>query len=322
MILAAGLTPAWQQIMVFDRFQLGEVNRASQVHWCASGKVLNVGLALHHLGAPSQTLSLLGGRAYQAIDEEFARLGVPRHWVRSATPTRTCTTILEGISWSDSAPAGTDRAGGPTTELVENAAAPTAHELAEFRAAYERIAAAAELVVLTGSLPAGASDTYFADLLRATRGRVILDVRGPELLAALEYRPFLVKPNRDELARTCGHSLDSDAALLAAMRNLLERGAAWVVVTQGKDAVWVCSGGETHCLHPTAVSVVNPIGCGDCLAAGLAWALHRGCGVVDAVRYGMAAAAENARQLLPARLDPAKVEALSRTIERSAPGIP
>jgi hypothetical protein len=35
MILAAGLTPAWQQIYVFDRFHPGEVNRAIGVGRCA-----------------------------------------------------------------------------------------------------------------------------------------------------------------------------------------------------------------------------------------------------------------------------------------------
>jgi len=40
-ILVAGLTPAWQQILRFDDFRPGEVNRASEVQWCCSGKVLN-----------------------------------------------------------------------------------------------------------------------------------------------------------------------------------------------------------------------------------------------------------------------------------------
>ena len=39
MIVAAGLTPAWQQILRFDALRLGEVNRAVEAHWCASGKV-------------------------------------------------------------------------------------------------------------------------------------------------------------------------------------------------------------------------------------------------------------------------------------------
>src|SRR5262249_7617530 len=61
LILAAGLTPAWQQILQFDALAVGEVNRATDVQWCASGKVLNVGIALGHLGAESLTLAPLGG---------------------------------------------------------------------------------------------------------------------------------------------------------------------------------------------------------------------------------------------------------------------
>ena len=33
--------------------------------------------------------------------------------------------------------------------------------------------------------------------------------------------------------------------------------------------------------------VVNPIGCGDALAAGIAWATRRGDSIVDAVRFGI-----------------------------------
>ena len=108
MILAAGLTPAWQQILLLDQFQPGEVNRAREAHWCGSGKVLNVGLALHHLGGPSLTLSPLGGPAWEAIEQEFAQLGLPRRWTESSAATRICTTLL-------------DAATGATTELVENA---------------------------------------------------------------------------------------------------------------------------------------------------------------------------------------------------------
>ena len=50
MILSAGLTPAWQQILVFDQMHWGEVNRASEVAWCGSGKVL-AGLQITRLGS-------------------------------------------------------------------------------------------------------------------------------------------------------------------------------------------------------------------------------------------------------------------------------
>ena len=48
---------------------------------------------------------------------------------------------------------------------------------------------------------------------------------------------------------------------------------------------------------------MNPIGSGDCLAAGVAWALREGASMVEAIRFGMAAAAKNATMLLPSRLE-------------------
>ena len=62
-ILSAGLTPAWQQILVFEGFRYGEVNRAAEVHWCASGKVFNAGIGAARLGGPSLTLAVVGRTA-------------------------------------------------------------------------------------------------------------------------------------------------------------------------------------------------------------------------------------------------------------------
>ena len=61
MILAAGLSPAWQHILVFDNLHVGEVNRASEVYWCPAGKVTNVAIAAHHLESPCKVLTCVGG---------------------------------------------------------------------------------------------------------------------------------------------------------------------------------------------------------------------------------------------------------------------
>ncbi|MBM3992722.1 MAG: hypothetical protein FJ303_00975 [Planctomycetes bacterium] len=296
MILAAGLTPAWQQIMCFRRLVPGAVNRAEQVHWCASGKVLNVGMALASLELPSHTLAPLGGWSGAAIQAEFQARGLSATWTHASTPTRVCTTIL-------------NEEDHVSTELVENAAGLAKVELDAFATAYMKLAGQASAVVLTGSLPTGTPATYYYRLLERTPCPVVLDARGPELLAALTARPRIVKPNRDELALTVGRALPDRSAVLAAMRELIERGAQAVVVTHGKDAVYVMDGRDMWELTPPTVTpIVNPIGCGDCLAAGLAWGMSRGDGLLDAVRLGLAAAADNLRELLPARLSRDRVE--------------
>ena len=297
MILSAGLTPAWQQILLFDSFRYGEVNRAREVIWCSSGKVFNAGIGAHHLGGRSLTLAPVGGPNLPQIEAEFAALGVPCRWVKTQAATRICTTIL-------------DQATGTITELVENGRPLTSEELVTYRRVYAELAAGAAIVVLIGSLPQGTPDTFYRELLERTPGPAVLDFRGDGLLSVLDLEPYVVKPNREELAQSLGRPLDDDEALVAAMRTLNSRGAQWVVITQGAAAVWATSSREVYRFQPLAVpDAVNPIASGDAVAATIAWATRSGRPLPDAVRLGIAAAAQNVRQVLPCRLNPQTLEA-------------
>ncbi len=294
-ILAAGLTPAWQQILSFADFRLGEVNRAENAMGCASGKVLNVGCAVHHLGAPSLTLCPVGGLTGRQIQADFEQLRVPATWLETATPTRVCSTIL-------------DRGTGRTTELVENSAPLSAGELEQFASAFATAARNAEIVVLSGSLPRQTPGDFYARLLSSTRARVLLDARGPELRAALPHRPWLVKPNREELAQTLGRPLDTPDALVSGLRELQAAGAQHVIVSDGVGSLYAADANGVEVIPSLPVPTVNPIGCGDCLAAGLAVAAFEARSWRDLLAFGIAAAAENASRLLPARFLRVSVE--------------
>jgi 1-phosphofructokinase family hexose kinase len=291
-ILSAGLTPAWQQILVFDTFRYGEVNRAAEAHWCASGKVFNAGIGVHHLGAESVTLATAGGPPLVQIRAEMESLGVPLEIVETESATRVCTTIL-------------DRGRGTMTELVENGRPVTEGELDAFADRFGRRVQEAEAVILIGTLPAGTPVAFYRRLLEQAHCPAVLDFRGEGLLSVLDLEPHVVKPNREELARTVGHALDTDDALLEAMRSLNDRGARWVVITDGPNPVWLTSRTEAYHFLPLAVppaESVNPIGCGDAMAAALAWAIRDGVAMPDAVGLGIAASVDNLRQLLPCRL--------------------
>jgi 1-phosphofructokinase family hexose kinase len=299
LILTAGLTPAWQQILVFDCFQEGAVNRAREARWCASGKVFNAGIAASRLGGPSLTLAPVGGPAGLEIERDLAELGVPRRFVATESATRVCTTIL-------------DEASGAMTELVENGRPLSATELEAFRRAYAEEAARADVAVIIGSLPEGTPATFYRELLERTPCPAVLDFRGQGLMSLLDLEPYVVKPNREELGQTLGHRPATDEELVAAMQSLNDRGARWVVVTQGPDSVWVTSAREVHRFEPPPVErIVNPIGCGDAMAATIAWATREGRELPAAVKLGMAASAQNLGQLLPCRLDPVVVKKLA-----------
>lgn len=306
MIVVAGLTPAWQQILRFPALHVGEVNRAAEAIWCASGKVLNVGLALAALGTSSRTISPVGGPARETFERDFTAAGAAVDWIATDEATRVCTTLL-------------DESTGETTELVENARSLSAAELHTYVEAFAKAAAQASIAIFTGSLPGAVSTNFYRDLAGRTNAKLIVDARGPELLAMFEggRKPFLVKPNREELGKTVRRELSNDAELFAAMRELNDRGAEWVVVTQGKGAVWASSTHEgLHRFTPPKVErVVNPIGCGDCCCAGIAFGLAVGRGVLPSIALGMAAATDNLRSLLPARLEKDNVDRIAATIQ-------
>lgn len=301
MILAAGMSPAWQQILEFEAVRVGAVNRARSATWCASGKVLNVARALERLGAPARTICSVGGASGRAIRDEFERDGIAAEWIESGAATRICTTLL-------------DRSSGETTELVENAAACRPQVFEQFVGAYAAAAPECEYAILTGSLPPNAPSGLTRRLLESSNTPVLLDIRGPELLDVLPLRPFVVKPNRQELAQTIGRELSDDGDLLNAMRELNDRGAEWVVVTDGGRALWVTSSDESCRIQPPGVEAVNPIGCGDCLTAGLSAALLRKRPFVEALKWGVAVAAANAERLLPAEFEAARATELFTSV--------
>ena len=306
MILCIGLSPAWQQIVILDQLELGAVNRFRECHWCASGKVLNAGIASRFLGHTSHTITVIGGASGTQIEHEFETLDCPATWVRDESRTRTCTTLL-------------DQNSGVTTELVENAE-PIASS--SYTAFVERVieqSALATAVVVSGSIPAGVPKGVFQEILQHVPPTVptVLDIRGEELTLALPTRPWLIKPNREELEATMGQSLESPGDLRSAMQTMIDAGARAVSVSQGGGPVLTLTESDAFLQSPPRAEAVNPIGCGDCLAAGAACGFADGLSHRDAVRWGIAAAVDNLGQLLPARPDLDRVRSIASQVTES-----
>ena len=164
--------------------------------------MFNAGIAAHHLGGPSLTLAPVGGPPVEQIEHELDGMGLSYRWVKTASATRVCTTII-------------DRAADTITELVENGRPLSPADLETFQGAYAEEAARADVAVVIGSLPTGTPTSYYRRLLEATPCRAVLDFRGEGLLSVLDLKPYVVKPNREELARTVGQELNDDRDLVA-----------------------------------------------------------------------------------------------------------
>lgn len=145
--------------------------------------------------------------------------------------------------------------------------------------------------------------------------RFVVDATGELLLNVLRYRPFLVKPNHEELSEMCGTVLDSadTAGIRACARALQEKGARNVLVSMaGAGALLVTEDGR--CIRQAAArgELVNSVGAGDSMVAGFLAGFQRTGDYRAALRLG--AAAGGATAFSAALATRSQVEAVLETL--------
>jgi fructose-1-phosphate kinase PfkB-like protein len=138
----------------------------------------------------------------------------------------------------------------------------------------------------------------------------VVDAQGAPLVEALPGKPGLVKPNRAELAATVKRGLKTEPEVIAAMREVQQRGAARVVVTAGKEPSLALAGETVWRIQSPNIRTVNPIGSGDAFTAGLVWRLTKKDHLGEACRWAAAAGAANALSAMPGDLRKEDVEQL------------
>ncbi|GAA4096121.1 1-phosphofructokinase family hexose kinase [Nonomuraea soli] len=190
MILTVTLNAAMDVTYWVDSFTSGEMNRVRRVVRQAGGKGVNVARVLHGLGHEVLATGLAGGTTGDLILADLAGAGIAADFTAIAAESRSTTVVH-------------DLAAQEATLLNEPGPAVTPEECAAFLERFGELVGQASVVVVSGSLPAEAPTTMYADIsgLAAKRGvPVIVDADGATLLRSLDGTPTIVKPNASELA--------------------------------------------------------------------------------------------------------------------------
>ncbi|MFE9424811.1 1-phosphofructokinase family hexose kinase [Kitasatospora sp. NPDC006697] len=261
MILTVTLNAALDLTYGVDGLRVGASTRVAEVAERAGGKGVNVSRVLRALGVDTTVTGLAGGATGRALRRELAAAGLPDAMAEVAAESRRTVAVV-------------DRRADRTTMLLEPGPQVTPAEWARFTGSFAPLAAGADAVVLSGSLPPGVPADGYAQLLRIARRRglpVLLDAEGEPLLAALPERPTLIKPNADELAATTGES-DPPAAIA----RLRAAGAGSVIASLGAEGLLAVTPEGSWRARPPARITGNPTGAGDAAVAALAAGLVAG----------------------------------------------
>jgi tagatose 6-phosphate kinase len=184
----------------------------------------------------------------------------------------------------------------------------TSNEWTQMLELFQSVILSSAVVPISGKLPAGTPVDAYAQICAIVveqGGQVIIDAPGEPLLRALEHKPFIVKINDVELLDTI-----SGSDLMAACRELIERGAQSALITRGSRAAFYMDATRSFEIFPPKIDAINPVGSGDAVTAGIAVELNHGKDVAEAVITGMSCGAANALNLISGMLKLEDVERL------------
>jgi 1-phosphofructokinase family hexose kinase len=308
MILCVTLNPCLDKTLTVPAWHPGDNVRGTAVREVVGGKGNNVARALKRLGRASRPVTFLGGPIGQTCEQRLRRDdGLDPLAIATEAPTRVILTVRTA---TDDQTAFFD----PDPDIRDE-------EAEALHRGVERALSdgGVELLTLSGSSPSPATHQLYSDLIAMARSRkvpVLLDTYGPALDAVWGFWPEILKLNRREAACALGDSsLPTDDAIFGLLRDWARHGVQVGVVTDGPHAILVHARGTRYRIVPPRIEVVNPIGSGDCLLAGLADGLLAGLETEALLRRGVACAVANALTWDAGDIDPEEIRRLEDEID-------
>jgi 1-phosphofructokinase family hexose kinase len=252
-------------------------NVQSERRW-AGGKGINVARWLKHLGGQPLLLLPLGGKTGDELAGYLRDEQIPSHIIRLREPTRVNVIVTTKF--------GRQMRFNPLGPKLSR------REWSAVSCQTLRLLSRAHLLILSGSLPRGVPVTAYAQLIRLAQGfgvKTLLDCDGPAFAAAVQARPFLVKPNEHELAQWRCKPLRSETEIVSAAKALSEETRGWVLVSRGpKRGLLVnVATGFQHIARPPRVKPRNTVGAGDALLAAVARRVECGAKPLDWLKTGL-----------------------------------
>ena len=257
------------------------VNRTEDEDYQPNGKGVNVSIMLKKYGFTSTALGFIAGFSGTYIEQSLKDLSIQTDFIS-----------VEGITRINVFINTTEE-----YKLVNQGPAIEEKALHAFR---EKIAAIPQggILIMSGSLPKGVPLSIFSEvaaICHQQKVKFILDTSSAAVLETLQYKPYLLKPNEEEIAAFFGktHPL-SEKELIQSGEKLIEMGAEQVLISRGGEgALFITKDAVFKGNAPTG-TVVNTACSGDAMLAAFLSKHLEGHSPEECLRYGIATGASTA----------------------------
>lgn len=269
------LNPAYDVHAYTEKFIPFHENLAGLLSREAGGKGVNIARALLANGVANTAVVVLGKDNAGDFVRELKEAGVHGVFLEKEGRIRENLTIHTGD--------------GAETRISFTGFSVTDDVLTEIR---EKLPVkAGDTVTFTGRVPDGIgmeSAKAFLISLREQGVKIVLDSKSFSVQDIVEVRPWLIKPNQEEISAYFSCAIESFRQAADKAGAFSEHGIENVMITLGSQGAALLSGGHLYMATPPGVNAVSTIGAGDSTIAGFLAAAERGLDVSACLKNAVA----------------------------------
>ena len=296
MIYTVTLNPSIDYIVRLSKLTNGITNRTDSEEFYFGGKGINVSLVLAELDLDSTALGFVAGFTGDAIEAGIRNDRITTDFIK----------LREGISRIN-----VKIKAGEETEINAQGPHINPDELDRLMLKLDHIQSG-DTLILAGSIPNTLPDDTYEMMLERIKDRdirIVVDATKKLLVNSLKYKPFLIKPNRQELSEIFDVEVKSEEDTVKYARELQKMGARNVLISLGGEgAMLVDETGEVHKAGVLKEKVINTVGSGDSMVAGFVAGFEKEKSYPYALKLGSVCG--NATAFLPGLATKAKIEEL------------
>ncbi len=256
MIFTVTLNPSIDYVVRLDKLTNGITNRTTSEEYYFGGKGINVSCVLAELGLDSTAYGFVAGFTGEAIEKGIRNDRIITDFIK----------LKHGISRIN-----IKIKAGEETEINCQGPHIDDSELERLLQKIDRIANG-DTLVIAGSIPNTMPDDVYERMLeRISRKdvKIVVDATKQLLVNSLKYKPFLIKPNRQELSEIFGTEVKTEDDIEKYAKELQNMGARNVLISLGGEgAMLIDENGGKHKAGVLKEKVINTVGSGDSMVAG------------------------------------------------------
>lgn len=256
MIYTITFNPALDYISQVENFKIGKINRTKTEKILPGGKGLNVSTVLKNLGIESTALGFIAGFTGKELKRNIEEKGIKTDFIKVE---KGITRINVKISSNEE------------TALNGNGPEITEEDINKLLEKIEKITKE-DMVILAGNIPRCINNDIYEIIcktLEKNNVTFVVDATKELLMNVLKYKPFLIKPNKEELEETFKEKIETKEEIIVHAKKLQQMGARNVLISLGGEgAILVTTEEKEYYSKAPKGKVLNTVGAGDSMVAG------------------------------------------------------